>query len=378
MQRFLIVLLLLSFCNTDAQNSVLITADSLFAHGNYSKAITLYKSYNKPTNVYHKIAKSYVALGNHSKALKYYELSVDAYPKDALTKYEYAKLLSSTKKYQLALDMFNDLIIIDDENPNYHYEMGLVLERINDSTAINRFKLAYDLDQTHQKTIYKIAKYFLKKRKHQLSHNYIDKGLETYENNVKLINLKAQNYYYQDYYKEAKIWFNKLIDLGESSEFIHEKLSIIYAEDYEFEKAINQRKLALKFNPKNAKAMFVIATYYEQLKDYENAEKYMIKFLKLTDVALDHEYQKLGIIYNRQKKHKQAIEAFNRALKENPENASAAFFIVATKDSYYSDIDAKIKVYETFIKTYSNSPFESFAKSRLTELKEEKFSKSKE
>jgi len=362
----------------EAQSSVLTIADSLYLNGNYSKAISAYQSYANQDEVFGKIAKSYLAIGNYDKALNYYKLTIDAYPEDALTKYEYAKLLSKTKQFEASIDVFNDLMNIDYRNPNYHYEMGLALEKINDSTALNRFRTTYDLDDTHQKAIFKIAKHFLIKRKHELSHRYIDKGLETYENNVELISLKAQNYYYQDYYREAKVWFQKLIDLGESSEFIHEKLSIIHAELSEYEAAITQRKLVLKYNAYDSNSLFLIGTYYERLNDYENAETYMLQALKLKDVPLDYEYQKLGMVLNRQERYPEAIEAFKLSLKEDPDNISSAFFIVTTKDHYYADIDSKIKAYQDFIDNYSKSPFLSFAKNRMLELKQEKFLKEKE
>ena len=375
MRIVFILLFLIAMLKTEAQSSVLNMADSLYLNGNYSKAISAYKSHTDQNEVLDNIAKAYLAIGNYDEALHYYKLTVEVHSDDALSKYEYAKLLSKTKQFEASIEVFNELMNIDYRNPNYHYEMGLALEKINDSSAINRFRTAYDLDDTHQKAIFKIAKHFLIKRKHETSHRYIDKGLETYANNVELISLKAQNYYYQDYYKQAKIWFQKLIDLGESSEFIHEKLSIIHAELSEYEQAIAQRQLVLKYNPYDSNSMFLIGTYYERLNDFAKAETYIIQALKLKDVPLDFEYQKLGMVFNRQERYQEAIEAFKISLKENPENLSSAFFIVTTKDHYYADIDSKIKAYQDFIDDYSNSPFLSFAKRRLSELKEEKFLK---
>ena len=84
------------------------------------------------------------------------------------------------------------------------------------------------------------------------------------------------------------------------------------------------------------------------------------------------------MVLNRQERYREAIEAFKVSLKEDPENVSSAFFIVTTKDHYYADIDSKIKTYEEFLESYSKSPFLSFAKRRLVELKQEKFLKEKE
>ncbi|WP_298898376.1 tetratricopeptide repeat protein [uncultured Psychroserpens sp.] len=378
MRSLFVLLFSILITKTEAQSSVLNTADSLYLNGNYSKAITVYKTYNNPSEIYNKIAKSYVAIGNYDLALQYYKQSVDANPKDALTLYDYAKLLSKTKKFETSIDVFNQLMNIDYRNPNYHYEMGLALERMNDSTAINRFRSAYDLDQTHQKSIYKIARHYLKKRRHTLAEKYIDKGLESYANNVELISLKAQSYYLQEYYTKARDNFQKLIDLGESSEFIHEKLSLCHAQNSDYELAIEHRKKALKYNAYNSTAIFVIGTYYQRLDDFKNAEKYIKQALLLMDVPLDHEYQKLGTLYNRQNRYKEALQAFQKSLKENPNNVRTEFFIVTTKDAYFEDIDSKIKLYEGFKKKYPESFYARYATRRISELKEEKFLKAKE
>ncbi|MGC1472031.1 MAG: tetratricopeptide repeat protein [Psychroserpens sp.] len=363
---------------SEAQPTVLQKADSLYANGNFSKAIAVYKTHNDQSLVYERLAKAYVAIGNYDLGLQNYEASVNSNPDNALLIYDYAKLLSRTKNYEKATQYFNDLVYIDYKNPNYHYELGVALEKRNDSTAINRFRSAYDLDNTHQKAIFKIAKHFLIKRKHELSHQYIDKGLESYENNLELISLKAQNYYYQDDYKNAKTWLLKLIDLGESSEFIHEKLSIIYADFSEYELAIEQRKLMLKINPLDANSMLLIGYYYDSLKDYIKAEGYLKQALTLKDVVLDYEYQKLGTVLNRQDKHKEAIAAFQKSLKENPDNISSEFYIISTKDKFYVDFDNKINLYEDFKAKYPDTFYAQFAERRIKELKEEKFLKAQD
>lgn len=372
MIRFVLILVFISF-KTEAQTSVLNIADSLFAHGNYSKAIVEYENYNNQPEVYHNIAKSYIAIGNYDEALINYEKGVETNPENTLLKYHYGKFLYRTKNFKKAADVFNTLVYIDYKNPNFHYELGLVLEQLKDSTAQNRFYSAFQLDKTHQKAIYKIAKFHLKKGHNKQVDYYVDMGLETYANNKELISLKAQNYYLRHQYEKAIVWFEKLIELGESSEFIHEKLSLCYYKLLEYEKAIEQRKLVLKLNPFDATAMYVIGTYYDRLEDFENAEKYISKALLLLDLPLDEEYMKLGTVLNQQKKYKEAIVALRKSLKENPENPSTQFFLVRTKDKYYNDLDSKIKLYEDFKDKYPKHAFIKFAKYRLEQLKEEKF-----
>ena len=239
--------------------------------------------------------------------------------------------------------------------------------------SLLQFRKTFKLDETHQKAIFKIAKHHLIKRNFIGAHGYIDRGLESYENNIELISLKAQTYYHQDYYTHAVVWFNKLLDLGEKSEFIHEKLSLSYAQNSDYKDAIYHRKQALKYSPNDANAMLVIGAYYQSLSDFEMAEEYITKALLLKDLPLSDEYQRLSTIFNRQKKYDQAIKAFQKSLKEDPSNIISEFYILRTKDEYYADTGSKIKMYEQFIEKNTKSPFISYAKGRLKELKEEKF-----
>jgi tetratricopeptide (TPR) repeat protein len=373
MLKKLIILILFIQFNAEAQTSALAIGDSLFANGKYTKAIEQYQNHPNQNEVFDKIAKAYLAIGNFGKALENYRKSSEANPDNALIKFEYAKLLSRSKKYNEASDLFEELIYIDYRNPNYHYQKGVVLEKLKDSTALNRFLSTYDLDKTHQKAIFKIAKHHLIKRNHQISHRYIDKGLESYPENVELISLKAQNYYHQDYQNEAKLWFKKLLEIGEESEFIHEKLSILYAKNSDYEDAIFHRKKVLNYNPYDATSIYLIGTYYERLKDFEKAEEYISKSLKLQDVSLNAEYVQLGRVLNRQKKHKAAISAFQKAIKEDPSDTFTRFSIILTKEQFYADKEAVIKLYEDFITKYKDDKMAKFAEMHLKELKQKNF-----
>jgi tetratricopeptide (TPR) repeat protein len=373
MKFSLFYILFLTLVNLGVAQTNKQKADKLFTLGNYSKAIEHYKSLDNVEKVYDKIAKAYVAIGNYGEGISFYQKAIDINPDNQLLQYDYAKLLKQTKQYGKANTIIKNLIDSDSLNPNFHYELGLLLEKQNDTMAIEAFRNTYNLDKSHQKAIFKIAKRHIIKRNFEEAHQLIGKGLEFYSNNVELISLKAQAYYFQEYYTNAVVWFKKLIELGESSEFIHEKLSLSYAQNSDYEDAIFHRKEALKFNPYNASAIFVIGSYYERLKNYEKAEVYYRNALDIQDVSLANEYQKLGIVLNRQKKYDEAIKAFQTALKEDPTDIMTEFYLIRTKDEYYADVDAKISLYEKFKEKHKDNPFSVIADRRLQELKTEKF-----
>ena len=376
MRFYFLVLLMLFGHLLEAQTSTLQRADSLYLHGNYTKAIEAYKTNDNQVEVYQKIAKAYIALGNFDEGLINYENSLESNPKNALVMFDYGKLLTKVKKHKEALDVFYKLIDIDYRNPNYHYESGLVLQHLGDSTSQNRFHNAYDLDKTHQKAIFQIAKHHLIKRHYSVVDKYVDIGLKSYANNKQLISLKAQNFYWKEDYEDAAIWFEKLITLNESTQFVHEKLSFCYDRSYEPEKSIKHQLKAVKFDPKNGTNLFILGQLYQRVSDYKNAEKYYLNALAIMDTPLDAEYVKLATVFNLQGKEKEAIETFKIAIEENPENQSAQFFLVLSLVKYYKDIDARIKLFENYKEKFPKSPFRVFAERKLKELKEEKHMKS--
>ena len=375
MNKCFVIICLLILFKTEAQISVLNTADSLYAIGNYSKAIASYKKHHNQDDIYHKIAMAYNAIGNYDEALNNYKNSVKANPNNALIKYDYAKLLYKTKKFHDALALFNALIKTDIINPNYYYQSGLVLEKLKDSTNQNQFKNAFLRDTTHQKAIFKIAKQFLKKGKHDSVQYYAKTGLKSYKNNVELIGLQAQSYYKQQQYNNAIKWFKKLITLNESSYFIHKKLSYSYANIIDYEKAIDHLLIALEYQPKDATNFFVLGEMYDRKGDFFIAEKYMKHAIKLLNKPLDNEYTKLAVVLNEQKKYEEAIETLKLAIRENPENSQAHFFMVIAKDKYYKDIDGKLKAFQDFNKKFPSNVYTPLINKRISELKLEKFRK---
>jgi len=373
MKRYILPVLIIFVVELVNGQASIQQANEYYALGNYSKAIKAYKTLENGVDVNTKIAKAYVALGNYGEGLKYYKHAIALEPNNLKVRYDYAKLLMRTKKFEISKDVLIGLILNDSLNPNFHYELGIVLEKQDDTLSINSFEKAYEIDSSHQKAIFKIAKRHIFKRRFEQAHTLIDKGLQNYSESIELISLKAQAYYFQEYYTHAIVWFNKLIDLGETSEFIHEKLSLSYAQNSDYEDAIFHRKKALNYNPYNANAMFVIGTYYERLGNYEMAEDFISKSLILSDVSLSDDYQRLGTVLNRQKKYDEAIKAFQQSLREDPKNMMSEFYLIRTKDEYYADIDTKIKLYEDYLKKHENSPFGLYAEERLRQLKEEKF-----
>ena len=91
----------------DSQGYVKI-ADSLYATGNYTKAINYYAEV-EGENSGLQIARAYNAIGNLEKAILQYQSVVEQHPDWQIPRFEVGKLLLKTKAYDEARKLFSQL-----------------------------------------------------------------------------------------------------------------------------------------------------------------------------------------------------------------------------------------------------------------------------
>ena len=375
MKRLLIVIgLLLLFFNAKAQTNVLAVADSLYNYGSYAKAISYYNQLEDALPYSQQIAKSYVFLGNYDQAITYYNKALNSNRSNALLKFELCKLLIQTGKLQEAEVLLLELANTDAVNPNYQYYLGVVSNALGQYiSAQDYFFKVFELDDSNQKALYELAKYNLKNRSFDKVEYYVKTGLKAYPNNKKLIALGGQSYYLQEDYHKAIAQFLKLLELGETTKFVNEKLGYAYSKVYNYSKAITYLEKALEKDPKDAYNHYQLGLNYQRNTQYLLAEKHISQSIKLQEDPLDEVYIKLGVVYNLQEKHADAIQAFTKALKENPGSEAAYFYRVYTKLVFYKNMDTKIEDVESFNKRFPGSKYIPILNVKLAELKSQDF-----
>lgn len=369
-----ILVLLIVLSKINAQSIDIKYADSLFFLGNYSKAIEVYKKNNQVT-AYEKIAEAYMGIGNYDLSLEYYKKCIASKPNNIIVKYKYGKLLSKTRKDNKALKVFNELIEQNNHNPNYYYELGLILEHQQKPEALQKFEIVFKIDSTHQKAIHKLAKHHLLKKHYDSVNFYSDAGLKLYVNNKNLISLKAQNFYRQKKYQESIKYFDKLLELNEQNQFIFERLSSCYSKINKPFFAIKYSLLALGFDKSDVDNLNTLGELYLEVGEYKKAEIFLKESISRMNVSLDQKLVRLGYAQHQQENYIEAVKSFKKALKENTNNEEALFYLAYSKDKYYKDLNAKIIEYEKFRKKFPNSKFKSTVDFRLKRLKKERFIK---
>ena len=376
MMKFKVFFILLVFAgySIHAQNNIK-TADSLAAVGKHKAAIDLLMQENpKSDNIYLKLAKFQQAEGNTDEALKNYERALEKAPGRVLTAQDYGELLLESGKTDLADSVFTSLTESYPDNAGFNYRVGLAREKKKDSTAMMYFFKTLSNDITHQGALYKVAKHHLKNGKSYNAITYCKEGLEVRPNNVSLLSILGQAYSASLQFEKAIEPYEKLLALGEGSEFIMEKLAKAYRISNQSEKAIEIYNKMLEINDMNAAVHSNLGALHLNRDEIKKAQEHFMMALFINNRPVDSEYINLGLTYKKKEDYRSAYISFQKALKENPDSERAQIELALAADAHFKDKEAVLKLYEDFVKKYKDygrKDMISIAEYRISEIKKE-------
>ena len=376
MNKLLFSILVLFLWKAEAQTSALPLADSLYQIGDYQKAIELYQnSSTSSAKTYQKIAQAYQATGNIGLAIKNYENAIHQDQNLIVAKSNLGKLYYQTKNYQIADSLFSNLIQNYPKNPDFYYRLGLIKVKLKDSTAIQHFQNVLLLDEFHQKALYEVAKHHYQKKHYNLVEDLGEKALLNYPENTRMISLLAQNAIALKNSRLAKSRFEQLIELNQTSVFIHFSLGSSYFNLKEYENAYQQFVAVIQLEKNHQQAYLFAGKSLNELERYQEAEQFLKVAIMLADQPVDDYYTNYAISLQKQKKFKLAIDHLKIALEENSENFRAQYELAVSADNYYKDLTTRINYYQLFVRKFQNEPKANYylylAKNRLSDLKKQ-------
>jgi tetratricopeptide (TPR) repeat protein len=373
LQRIRLVFLVFLVSNLNAQKPRIGIADSLYATGSYTKAINSYAGLGT-SSAGLQIARAYRAIGNYEKALLQYETIVKNSPELQIASFELGKLLFQVKDFDAARKLFSKLVAINNQNPEYYYYLGEVYRELEQpASSLVAYKNAVEIDSTHLRSLFQLGKYFTIKQERDNALRYVDAGLEFYERDVSLVNLKALIYYNDDRFEKAIPWLEKVLALGEHKEYVYEKLAHSYYKDWKFESAKETYAELLKFNDSNSDYYYALAETYRKNKQIDSAVFFVRKGMDIQRSVLAKGFMALSVLARGKDDLKLALDYLQLAVKEDPNDGMLYFRLCTLIDRYYKDTDLKLQHFESYIARFGTevSYFSVMAKKRISELKEE-------
>lgn len=409
MKKRILIVLLFTIVKVEAQTSTFSMADSLFAKGryklalkeldkkepsflsNYKKAI-IYESidnyiktveflekainFKEDYKTKLKLAKNYRRLKKSKKAIKIYEEIVAKDSLNLVLKYQLGKLYIITRNPKKAISTFKYLIKNDTINANYSYHLGLsfALSGKRDP-MINSFIDTYKKDSLHIKAIARLAKSFQKLKDVDSTQLFVDKGLAINKNHIDLNKLKINQLYKDKKYKETIPLLLNLDTIDKKDTY---SMSILGRSYYNLDSLEIAKKYFKRLSTtdwEDYKANTYLGHIAMKEKDYNSARmNYMFATFKGKEKR-DEEYYGLASVFYETKKPKQAMNAFEKAYKENTRNYRALYQLAKLSDDYYKEKKIAYKLYIKYIESFydTDEVISAFVKRRIQEIKKDYF-----
>lgn len=349
------------------------TADSLFATGNYIKAINQYSKIGSTTAGL-QIARAYNAIGIYPKAIVAYEAVLQRDSTMQLAQFELGKLLLKTNTPDAARKHFNQLVNMANDNPEYHYYLAEAFRELDQpSSSLVFYKKAVHRDSTHLRSLFQLGKYFTIKRETRQALRYINQGLGINENDIAFVNLKGLIYYNNDQFEKAIPWFEKVLALGEQKEYVYEKLAFSYYKTWDFEKAKEYYNVLLEINDKNSDTYFGLAEVYVKERQLDSAKVFIKLAMEVQKPIFAKGYGRLAAIAREEKDLKLAFEYYNLAHEQNPSEPLMYYNMCTVYDQLSTDPHKKLINYQNFTALYPKQHpfFSDMVSKRISELKSE-------
>ncbi|MDI9336345.1 MAG: tetratricopeptide repeat protein [Gammaproteobacteria bacterium] len=216
---------------------------------------------------------------------------------------------------------------------------------MNSSPHLNHdFTLAHQLHQTQQWDLARAA---------------YQKILQSQPQHPVVMQLMAQLELQVGNYAQALLWINQLIVLfPQEGNFYHHR-GVIYKQNKDTLKAIENFTLALQYAPNHTLALNDLGNSYLDLKEYEKALDYFQKALQVNAHPAEI-YRNIGYVYKEWGQFSQALEWYGQAIQVNPSFAEAysnrayVYGLMKNYTAALNDLDLALRLDPKMLHAYNN------------------------
>ncbi len=319
--------------NSDNPDYYIDKANALSIDKKYDEALTTYDELEKitgPTDeLLLKRQKIYLMQGKLDKATASLKGAIAANPNQVKYYLMLGEVYNSNNLTDEALSTFQKAEKIDPQNGYVHLELADIYRaKKSYEASFNQLKLAFAIPALGAEQKMRIILGYLPKfpdpnakasalelsRIVTVAHPTESKAFALYGD------MLVQN----QMYKEAKVQYQKSLQLNDQVYAVHEQLVRIELGDNDLDGAIKDGENALSLFPNQAWMNYLVGVSWMQKKNYTKALSYIknATSLEVQDKdLLSQSFSALGDCYHEMKNEKQSDESYDKSLSYNPDNA---------------------------------------------------------
>lgn len=332
------------------------------------------------------LAENFYLLGNSGLAVFTYKDLLDKDPNNFRALIELAKIRIENENYGNAGEIYSKLISNDSTNAFLFSQLAFCKFKVGKvDSAINLYKESLKFNPWDAKNYLQIAKIFFMNEQYDSSFTYVKRGLDINQTNLQLNKLGGEVLFKMKKYRSAINQFKMLIELGDSTYSIYQKLGFSQyfvtqstIDSTHLDSLLNEtiNSLSKSFNKYNEDPLttLYLGLAYKDKDDYQTAVAYFERTLEIIypDYIADV-YTHLGVSFEMEGNLKEAVKSYKKALEFNPEKQNVIFQLASLYDRAYADRSVPLMYFEKFMHNADNpdSNLINYAVKRIEDLKEE-------
>ncbi len=406
MKKILTLLLLSVSIPTSAQIDPFSKADSLLVKGHYKLALAHLKSidtlrgmknykiggiyasiddfknaityytksleFKENFKVQRALASAYYRIKKYKEAIIIYEAILEKDTENLIIQFQLGKLYMATNALKKASKTIKMLSLKDPQNPNYQYQLGLIAARkSNRNGMLTHFLNAYEIDTTHIKSVYQLAKRFSVLRKRDSSRLFTDKGLALNPLHLNLNKLKINSLFRNKKYQKSIERLRLLDSLDPNQLYTQKMLGRSYFGLDSLDLAVVYFKKAQEIDQDDFNIPLNLGHIYAAKKEHNKASMYYIRALSTGKKDRSEAYYGSGMQYVALQQPKIAIAMFKKALIENGGKYKIHYQLALTSDSYYKDKKIAYDLYDNYLMRFDDKDEDltKFVSARMKAIK---------
>ncbi|WP_169400735.1 tetratricopeptide repeat protein [Desulfobacter curvatus] len=346
-------------------------------HRNFEEAVEYFNQALAIDNILkirEKLATAYFDLDRYKDAREQADLILKTQPNNAVARLVLAQLLMVDKKYAAALEMLEQVIVVDNKNVTaYYLKAACLLEKDlkklpaqqirmaaagnvsaedwKRDLAVESLKTAINLSPEHFMARLMLADIYIQTNQLSLADQQIASVLELSENNFIASLMLGDVKILQKDWRSAETIFKEIIEKAPTYSWAYIKLGTVYDAQKKSKQALAEFKKALDIDPLNMDAMRNIINAYMSHGQKEDAVKILdahSRHPKLTSYEKGYIEFLLGKIALSQNLLPQAKEHFNQSIQIN-NKTTPSYEALAKISEVNGDKPMAINYYEAIL-----------------------------
>lgn len=328
-------------------------------------------------------------LGRIKESIETYEALVEAFQPLDQHLAELANLYSIRKEYAKSLAIYKSLLKKDSLNYYYAKQAGKnFLDMGQSDSAIYYYEYAFSLNQKDVFVAHRLGNLYLLKKKLMNAINAVSTGLVYDSTNLDLLKLRGYLYLHFVMYELAigdleKAWLQDSLSV-----FTNKYLGMSFYENKQFNQARIRLMEAFRLDSLDGETAFFLGNACRGCNYEEDAIMYYRKAIELNQPdpkTMNNIHIQLAEVLKVLHSFDEAFEAYDMALKYNPEDYTIYLKIAQTYDRNLNQKKTAIEYYEKYLSGVAKdkpmpnaeegrpTALEQHVRERINRLKEELF-----